>query len=144
MAGILTLYFAITSTSLGPLLQTTPTPPTEISQLDVLIPSWLRISACWSWLAGICRPAFTSLRPVPVFITVALETMGPELGEAYGLRQVGKVVTAILREGLGVGGDGEGTLARENVAGKASLKLFLQPVLEQGSFPVNEAKVWEV
>ncbi len=143
MAGILTLYFAICSVSFVTILPTVPSPPATPTELENLIPSPFRISACWSWLAGILRPTLSGLRPIPDFVRVALETMGGKLVEAYGVRQVGKIVAAIWQEGLGVGGDEHGTMSKENVAGKASLRLFLQSFVDTGKFSANEAAGWE-
>lgn len=143
MSSIITLYLAIASTPLGPIAQTLAPVPANKEQLDALIPAPFRISACWSWLAGILRPALSTLRPVPEFLRVALEVMGAELLAAYSLPQVAKLIMALWVDGLGVGGDETGSLSKESVAGKASLRLFLEPVVSAGSFPANPAKVWQ-
>lgn len=151
MGAILTLYFAICSVNLVSLFPTLPRQPSSPQELEALIPPALRISAAWSWLAGIVRPPLAGLDPTPQLITTALETMGQDLVDYYGAGQMQKLVRAIRMQGLGMVNVGDvaadaGSLGPKNAPARQRLALLIQPMESRvpPSFDANPAKEWEV
>lgn len=141
MSAILTLYLAICTVDLALLL------PQPLPNLEALIPPTFRITAVWSWLAAIVRKPLAGLEPTPQFIFVALETVGDNLVQTYGLAQMSKFARAIRTQGLGLASPTSpvtdaGTLGPTNSPARQRLALALQQ-LESGTLASNPAKTWE-
>lgn len=157
MTAILTLYLAICAVDIPQLLPTVfpqlPSPTTHPSDLqkclEVLIQANFRTSMLWMWTAGILKGPFPSLETTPQLLVAAFETCGPELVNAYGTKQVGKLVRAINDQGLGPedaaeGEQGnEGVLAPKAKASRQQLRLVCEPFLTTGVFSDNPAKQWK-
>jgi len=144
MAAIVTLYLAICATDIKAIIPTVFPQPQSQQQLDKLIQANFRTSILWMWLAGICKQPLPALETAPQLMVAALETAGQELVAAYGTRQVGKIVQAILEQGLGPEDAKEGILAPKALASRQQLRLICEPFMANGQFPENPAKSWKV
>ncbi len=150
MSAILRLYLAIIGTDIRVLSEAVlGSSIADFSVFEQHIPPCFRLSAGWSWLAGILREPMPGYNPTPQLLIAALETMGKELTDAYGSPQMGKIIVAILRDGLGVDmATGQqqavGSLAPDNNSAREQLKILLEPLTVTGEFADVAAKRWEL
>lgn len=99
MVGILTLYFSIQQTSLSALVPTLPTRPTP-EQLITLIHPSLRLPAAWTWLSHMLKQPVVSSEPATALVTAWTKVAAPETIRLYGKAQVGKIMRALLEDGV--------------------------------------------
>lgn len=111
MSGITSVYFAILQAPLQPIISTVPAPPTP-DQLLQLIPPVFRFPTGWSWIAHSLRHPLPGYPPVATLVRLWFELIGPAAMQTYGRHQMGKIVQAVIREGIDgrkIKGDSEST-----------------------------------
>ena len=149
--GICALYFSILSTPLISLVA----PPSSLGDLPIptptdlpgLIPECLRLPAAWTWLSHALQPPIPSLLPAAQLLTTWIEICAFDVGRIYGAGQLGKVMRAILREGVPAAegaGAGEGEQGKGLIKGdsKAALQRLGVAAKEWHSRGAPEGREW--